>query len=401
MELLDAVKAAISGEPAPTGGDDEPITSAAPTGESDANAAGNAGDENAAGSETPAGDDVADGENADATAAKDEGAGDDGGEQGGENPTPRARDAQGRFVKADGAVDEDQKPRKGEPGHQPEQKPAAAPKAPDPINDPPPAGLSQKAAERFQTLVSTAKTLTAERDQAVSDRDVLIQQVEATGATPEQYVETLNILRDINSGDPAAEERAYEYLTKATAALGARLGKVAPGEDPLAGHQDLIREVVEGKITRARAEEIATNRRATAATATRQQQQQTEQQAKDAQTAAIRQGTADLNALEVQLKTADPVLFAAKRATVVKLARVALANVPPDKWATTFKALWDNTPVPRPTPTPRPGTPAAGGKPGVPANQPLRGKPSAGSQRPAPKDHTDAVRQALGMTPAS
>lgn len=404
MELLDAVKAAISGESAPTGGNDDSIASAAPAGADDQAASGGdsaapgaSGDENAAGGETPAGDDVAGGGGDADAAAKDEGAGDgadDGGdEEGGETPAPRARDAQGRFVKADGAVDEDQKPRKGEPGHKADEKPAAVAKAPDPINDPPPAGLSQKATERFQTLVSTAKTLTAERDQAVQDRDLLVQQVESTGATPEQYVETLNILRDINSGDPAAEERAYDYLMKATAALGARLGKVNPGEDPLTGHQDLITEVVEGKITRARAEEIALNRRAQAANATRQQVQQQTQQERDAQTAAIREGTAALNTLEAQLKAADPVVFAAKRATVIRLARPALKNVPPQKWAETFKALWDATPVPKPATTPAP----TGGKPGVPANQPLRGKPSAGSQRAAPKSHEDAVRQSLGL----
>lgn len=401
MELIDAVKAAISGE-TPTETPNEPIITAEV---SDASAnSGDAGD-SGDGSGVVTGENGAD--DGAPTAAADAAAGTeaDGAGGGEKDGVVRARDGQGRFVKADGTVDADQKAKKGEPGYvaEPELDPAtgkpkvAAPaKAPDPINDPAPAGLSQKATERFQTLVKTAKDLTSERDQATADRKLLVDQVESTGATPEQYVETLGILRDINSGNPQAEERAFEYLTKATAALGARLGKAPPGVDPLTGHQDLIQEVIEGKLTRPRAEELAAQRRTTAAQQTRSQVEQTTQQANEAQAQALTQGTAALNALEQRLKTEDPAAFALKRAAVIKLARPVLATIRPNQWAATFESMYRN--LPTPAPAARPAIPAAGAPGARPAQQPLRGKPNAGAQRPAPKNELDAVRQSLGLS---
>lgn len=373
--LLDAVRAAITEEPT-AGVTNDAEVSADPF---EADAGGDAGDVGGAGD----------------TGAADAAAGDAGtpaGESEADAPVARKRDAQGRFLAADGTVDADQAPKVGEEPVA-EIDPAtglpkvAAPAKPaDPINDPIPKDLKPKTAERMTALVSTAKELTTRVEQAEGDRDVLVQQIESTGCTPDQYVETLNVLRDINSDTLQGKERALEYLTKVVATLGQQLGRPAPGTDPLSGHQDLIAEVTQGVLTRARAEEIALTRgRQTAAQQFQQREQQTTQTAQSQQQ-AIHTGKQALVTLESQLKTADPAKYTARRAQAVAIARPLLSKMPPGEWAGAFKAIYDQLPA-------APKTPAAL----RPTQQPIRGKPGAGGVRAAPTSHDQAVRQAIGL----
>src|SRR5271166_6202461 len=112
----------------------------------------------------------------------------------------------------------------------------------DPINDPIPENLKKDTSERIRSLIETAKTVTAERDQYKTDFDFLVKGVEATGTTPAQYGETLSWLSLFNAGikgDAAQLEKAYELVEQVAERCALLLGKDRNVADPLKGHQDL------------------------------------------------------------------------------------------------------------------------------------------------------------------
>src|SRR5271169_4975674 len=69
---------------------------------------------------------------------------------------------------------------------------AAEPPKKDHINDPIPENLKKDTSERIRSLIDTAKTVTAERDKFKTDFDYLVNGVQATGTSPQQYGETLS-----------------------------------------------------------------------------------------------------------------------------------------------------------------------------------------------------------------
>lgn len=265
----------------------------------------------------------------------------------------------------------------GKPGEQ---------KAPDPINDPIPKDLAPKTQERMRTLIKTTKELTAARDEAVQNFDFLVQGVQSTGATPEQYGETLSWLKLFNSGDPAQQEKALELVETVAERLATMLGKERRVADPLAAHADLQDSVQKGKITPEYAREIARTRQKQhftqeLTTAQRQEQQQQEQQQQ-----AIAQAKLDLDTVEKDLKANDP-HYAAKRAQLVPILKPLFQTIHPSKWAASFQEAYRRMQF----------TPAARPKPVVPANQPLRANKSApaGGQNKAPGSALDAINAAL------
>jgi hypothetical protein len=149
----------------------------------------------------------------------------------------------------------------------------------------------------------------------------------------------------------------------------------------------LLDEVSLGRLSPERAQEIAASR-ARINYETRVGEVQTQQT--NQQQEAARQRTAGvcaLNALEAQLKAAEPEVYAAKRAVLVKTLKPILAQVHPSRWAQAFKHAYDNMPAPAPVVV----TP----KPPVPQNTPLRASNPAGSARPEPKSPLDALNAGL------
>ena len=262
----------------------------------------------------------------------------------------------------------------------------------DPINDPIPENLKKDTAERIRTLIDTAKTVTQERDKFKQDFDYLIQGVQATGTTPQQYGETLSWLAMFNSNDPKQQEKALELVENVADRLATLLGKERAASDPLKAHADLVEAVRTGKLSPEYAKEIARTRNGqqfrTELTTQQTQQQQDEQNA----ATELHNARAGLTQLENTLQGTDPE-YAAKKSTLVTALRPIFARgqdgnwiVPPSQWVQRFQEAYKNLRLPG-------GAPA---KAQTPKNQPLRaGKQPAGGQTKAPSSMLEAISGAL------
>ena len=271
------------------------------------------------------------------------------------------------------------------------KKKSEEPKKADPVNDPIPKDLKVETRARMQTLIDTAKEVTAKYEKAQQDFDYMVQGVQATGTTPEQYGEALSWLGLFNSGDPKQQERALELVESVAERLATLLGKERVVGDPLAQHADLKNAVASKQITPEYAKEIARVRNGqafrTEINTSAQQQQQTQQQA--AQT--LQTARNDLTALEENLRAVDGAEYDAIKAQIVDPLKPLMAAINPAQWKAKFteayKAAKDARAAAKTTRTVAPK---------VPTNQPLRGgKNPAGGQARAPASAGEAMNAAL------
>ncbi len=270
--------------------------------------------------------------------------------------------------------------------------PAAPPKVPDPINDPIPANAKPETRERITTLVEAVKTRDTELAATRGDLELIMGPIDAAGATPEQFRESMQLLKNINSPHQHEQMQALEYLQGAAALLAERLGQVPAGVDPLSGHDDLIGRVNANTLSRKDAEEIAQLRRSQAAT--RQFQQQTQQRSQQAQeqTRAVQAGQAAVRDVEESFKAIDPHYerkVALLRADATFMGQ--LRAMPPTQWAAAFAQKYRSVQVAA-APAPA-AAPAAAAAPGAPT--PLRAKSPAGGTAKAPSTQLEAVTAAI------
>jgi hypothetical protein len=268
--------------------------------------------------------------------------------------------------------------------------PAVTPKAADPINDPIPATAKPETRERIQTLVDTVKATSTERDALRTDLELLTAPITEAGATLEQFQESMNLLKLINSPMQHEQAQALEYLEGAAAALAQRLGRVPAGTDPLTGQDDLIQRVNARTLSRQDAEEIAASRRAQAATQQFQRDQQQRSQQTQAQQQQVQAGQTAVRAVEETLQATDP-QYAAKIAVLrADTAFVQqLRTLPPGQWAAAFAQKYREVKIAAPAPAPAPA-PAAARSP-----SPLRAKNPAGNTAKPPGTMLEAVKGAI------
>jgi hypothetical protein len=282
--------------------------------------------------------------------------------------------ATGKFIKKG----EEKPPVEGE-------KPAKVePKKADPLNDPIPKELKKDTQDRIRTLIDTTKTVTAERDEIKQNFDFMVNGIQATGATPEQYGETLSWLALFNSNDPAQQTKALELVESVAERLATLLGKERTVGDPLKAHADLVEAVRTGKLAPEYAKEIARTRNGQQfrTELTTNASQETQRQQAAAQELAT--ARADLSALEQTLLSSDP-QYPAKKAILVPALKPVLASIPPSQWKAKFMEAYKAIKVS-----------AAPTVKKVPVNQPLRaGKQPAGGQTKAPSSMLEAVSGAL------
>ncbi len=311
-----------------------------------------------------------------------------------------ARGSDGKFVaKAKGAeksadAPADKPAATAKPAEAP--KPAEPPKAADHVNDPIPDNVKASTRERITSLVDTVKATSAELETARAelettrgDFDLLAGHIRDAGASVEQFQESMNLLKMLNSPHQHEQMQALQYLQGATAALAERLGQAVPGTDPLDGFPDLKAQVNANPGMRKMAEEAAAARRLQAASTrhgqqvqARSQQEQQAQQARAAAQAALRE-------LETTLESSDP-QFKAKLEVLRKDAAFMneMRAAPPATWTQRFAAKYRTVKVAAPAPA----APAASNSPA-----PLRGKTPAGTAAKPPASPLDAVRGALAL----
>ena len=98
-------------------------------------------------------------------------------------------------------------------------------KKPDPVNDPIPKELKAETRERMTSLINTVKEKDTQLAQVTQNFDYMVGGIQATGATPEQYGETLSWLALFNSGVPENQLKALELVESVAERLATLLGK--------------------------------------------------------------------------------------------------------------------------------------------------------------------------------
>ena len=315
----------------------------------------------------------------------------EGGEEGktgeGAEETDEEAEARGAERNPDGTFK-----KKGEGEAKPEDKkvdkdgkPVEA-KKPDPINDPIPKELKKETQDRIRSLIKTTQEVTTERERVQKDFDFMVQGVQATGATPQQYGETLSWLALFNSGDPAQQAQALELVESVADRLATLLGRERTVGDPLAQHADLKEAVAKGQVTAKWASEIARTRNGQQFRTQLQQSVQQEQTAVQRQQQELASAREGLNAIEASLKQTDP-QYDAKREALVPILQPLFKTIPAAQWGQAFQAAYQNLKLP---------ASAAPARRAVPAQQPMRaGKNPAGGQGRAPNSMGEAINAAL------
>jgi hypothetical protein len=270
------------------------------------------------------------------------------------------------------------------------KKKGQEPKQPDAVNDPIPKDVKQETRARMQSLIDTTKEVTAERDKFKQDFDYLIQGVQATGATPEQYGEALSWLSLFNSGNPADQVKALELIESVADRLATFLGKDRSVSDPLARHEDLKAAVARREITAEYAKEIARQRNGVAFRTEISTSQQQRQQQETVAAQTLQQARNDLTALEANLRAVDGAEYEAIKSQIVGPLKPLMAAINPSQWHAKFIEAYKMAKESRAQMARAPVAPK------IPANQPLRGgKNPAGGQARAPASALEAMTGAL------
>lgn len=296
-----------------------------------------------------------------------------------------------KFVSKDPKPGEAPKP--AEAAKPADPAPVDPPKPADHLNDPVPKNAKPETAERITSLVGMVKerdekleTATAELTTTKADLDLLLAPIEGAGASLEQFNESMNLLKLINSPHQHEQMQALEYLQGAAAQLAEQLGQVPAGADPLAGFPDLQQQVQANPAMRKLAEEAARGRRAQAASQQFQQTQAQRTQQTQAQQRAVQEGQSAVREVEEGFKAVDP-QYPAKVAVMRadKAFMDSMRKMNPAQWASEFSKKYRTVKVAAAPPAPAANGPA-----------PLRAKNPAGGQAKPPSSALEAVRQAVG-----
>ncbi len=211
-------------------------------------------------------------------------------------------------------------------------------------------------------------------------------------ASPDQFRESMNLVKLINSPLAADQHQALQYLQSAAAAMAERLGVVPAGVDPLHGFDDLQLEVQKNPGLRKWAEEAASGRRLREATQRQNQEQQQRSQQTATQQQAAQAGQAAVRSVEAALEANDPQY---KQKVAVLRADAPFINglkaLPPTQWAAAFAQKYSTIKV----------APPAVKAPAAPsAPSPLRAKQPAGQAGRLPSTSLEAVSAAIASVGA-
>ena len=218
---------------------------------------------------------------------------------------------------------------------------------------------SDRGKERIRQVFS-------ERKQLESDINEFKALITDTKMSPEEFAQTLEFGRLMNSGDEKDLRVAFEMVEQQRAVLAQRLGVKAPGVDLLAGHDDLKQAVENMEITEDRALELAKYRKQDAekqqvAQAQQQSAQNQEQFQKTVQSAAT-QMEAYLNTRANEADSPIKLKAISEHFKNPANLQAFVTTYQPDQWVNTLKLMYDNIVVPK--------APAAA------QPQPLRSRPA-------------------------
>lgn len=226
---------------------------------------------------------------------------------------------------------------------------------------------SERGRARIQAVFAERRELEAKSQKLENDINEFREMVKSTGASPDDFAQTLQFLRLANANDEQSARAALEMIEMQRAELCKRLGIDAPGVDVLAEFPDLKVDVHNG-MPMERALEMAKYRR---------QQMQVEQarQVQEAQQRDMANWQSTVKNVEqtavayfqTREKEADfPVKLAQLKAhfsNPENMNRFLDANPDPKQWFGALQFMYDAIKV---APAPRPNT----------AAQPIRTRPT-------------------------
>lgn len=221
---------------------------------------------------------------------------------------------------------------------------------------------SERGKERIKQVFSENKELK-------TDLNSFREMVKSTGFTPQEFAQTLEFGRLLNSGDEKNLRVALQMVEQQREMIYSKLGVEAPGVDLLAGHDDLKAAVENLEITRDKAVELAKFRKMDTA---QKQQQQVQQQSAQERQQYENQVKQAAGAMETYLATRQNEVDHPARMKIItehfknpaKLQEF-VSTYKPEQWAATIKMMYDNIVVPKNQPTPQPirSRPASLGNP--------------------------------------
>lgn len=270
----------------------------------------------------------------------------------------------------------------------PETKPAEAETKPaegvtKPAEGETPPNAEQEESELLEGVKSERgreriKQVFAERKQLEQDITEFRDLVKSTGMSAQEFAQTLEFGRLLNSGDEKNLRVALEMIEGQRSMLYQKLGVEAPGVDLLAGHDDLKAAVDNMEITRDRAVELAKFRKVDAETKARSQAQQTQVQERQVYEKTVKDAA---GAMEAYLETRKNEVDHTARMKVISDHFRNPANLQkfvgtyrPEQWAATVQMMYDNIQVPKaaaPGPQPIRSRPATLGTPATNAATPI------------------------------
>lgn len=270
----------------------------------------------------------------------------------------------------------------------PETKPAEAATKPaegvtKPAEGETPPNAEQEESELLEGVKSERgreriKQVFAERKQLEQDITEFRDLVKSTGMSAQEFAQTLEFGRLLNSGDEKNLRVALEMIEGQRSMLYQKLGVEAPGIDLLAGHDDLKAAVDNMEITRDRAVELAKFRKVDSEAKAREQAQQTQVQERQVYEKTVKDAA---GAMEAYLETRKNEVDHTARMKVISDHFRNPANLQkfvgtyrPEQWAATVQMMYDNIQVPKaaaPGPQPIRSRPATLGTPATNAATPI------------------------------
>lgn len=251
-------------------------------------------------------------------------------------------------------------------------KPTDAPKTPEAEESELLEGVkSERGRERIKQVFAERKAL----EQDITEFRELVK---STGMSPQEFAQTLEFGRLMNSGDEKNLRVALEMIEGQRSMLYQKLGVEAPGVDLLAGHDDLKAAVDNMEITRDKAVELSKYRKQQQEVAQRQQVQQQSQQDQQQYQQQVQQAA---GAMEAYLDTRKNEVDHTARMKVISdhfrnpdNLQKFVGTYRPEQWATTIQMMYDNIQVPKasaPGPQPIRSRPAMLGTPASSAATPI------------------------------
>lgn len=225
--------------------------------------------------------------------------------------------------------------------------------APDPLT---PVSIDQEEAQLLEGVNTDrsrdrVKKVFAERRQLEQDMNDFRGLVKSSGMNAQEFSQTLEFGRLMNSGDEKNLRVALEMIEGQRAALYQKLGVQAPGVDLLAGQDDLKTAVDNMEISRERAVELSQLRKAKAQEQARSNAQHSQNQERQSFEARVKTAS---GAMESYLDTRKNEVDHPARIKVIADHFRKPENLQkfvqvyrPEQWAATVQMMYDNIQVPK------------------------------------------------------